>query len=132
MNMFTVACLAIGAIVVGGSLVFAGVNYSISKKEAPGKIAELRDSIKVIEEEINNMEALKTELSNAKNYLISSKNSFTNGGWVNNGIPLANNEFSTSIGSLDTAISECDKYIANCRSLINGANDQISQLQTLL
>ncbi|MBR6690239.1 MAG: hypothetical protein IKL65_02795 [Bacilli bacterium] len=121
MSLTVIGLSILGATVLGGGGT-ALYYYATEDDRARARIAEIDQEISEYTTIINSFNDLKNKLQNAKNYLSDSKTDFTNGGHVSDGVPLANTEFDSCIGKIDSAI-------ADINNIYNYYDNRISELE---
>lgn len=114
----TLAIIAGVTLVVGGAAV-AGTYYATEDERARARIAEINNEINNCNTIISAFDNIKTKLVKSKDYLSYAKTDFTNGGWVQDGIPLANKEFKSCNSDIDSAIESIDNIISYYRTAIS-------------
>ena len=123
----------VGTLVVLGIVTLVGVSGAIwssctESDRAQAEIDRLRSENLAINKALEDLYDVQSKLESAINYLTNSKNDFTSGGWVNNGIPLANNEFGYSMTKVNSALTNCTNLINGLTATVNANNTKINQL----
>lgn len=127
----------VGTLIVLGIFTAIGVSGAIvsactEDERARARIDELQAQNNAINAALKNLYSVQRKLQSAINYLTSSKTDFTNGGWVNNGIPLANNEFGFSMTKVNNALTNCNNLINDFNNTFDSNNAEITRLSAKL
>lgn len=117
----TLAIIAGVTLVVGGTAVAASY-YATEEERARARIAEIDKELANCNTIISAFQTIKEKLLSGRNYLDAAKQDFTNGGWVQDGIPLANPKFNSCDEEINSAIGSID-------NIINYYNNAIYELR---
>lgn len=96
------------------------------------RISRLQAENKQLSSAIDYVSGIKTKLNSAKEYLISARNDFKNGGHVENNQPLAFVEFNGCINTLEGAIANSTSLIDDFNETIAYNNEEIKKEQAKL
>lgn len=127
----TLAIIAGVTLVVGGGAVAVGY-YATEEERARARIAEINSEISNCNTIISAFDNIKTKLVKSKEYLSDAKKDFTNGGWVQDGTPLANKEFKSCNSDIESAIGSIDNIINYYRNAISELNKEKRECEAKL
>ena len=114
----TLAIIAGVTLVVGGTAVAASY-YATEDERARARIAEIDNEISNCNTIISTFNNIKDKLNSSKEYLDAAKKDFTNGGWVQDGVPLANPEFKSCNDDINSAITSINNIISYYNNAIS-------------
>lgn len=130
MAIITTAALLIGvtAFSIGGSIWHAATE----RDRIQAQIQQLEAEITSLNEAKKYVENVSTKLNNTKEYLISARKSFGDGGHVYEGEPLANSEFTSCIHNIDEAIGSASNMMRDFDDTIAYNKAEINKLKNKL
>lgn len=127
----TIAIISGATLLIGGGTA-AGIYYATEDDRAKARISEIDQEIDNCDIIISNFDGLKAKLESGKSYLNDSKKAFTDGGHVQDGVPLANSEFAACISQIDNAITNIDNIISQYNSAILELEEERRELEAKL
>lgn len=125
--MVTAALCLLGAAALLGICAYAATGDQGELNNINKDLQNLNASVKQATASLTHFDNILSKVNKSIEYLEEAQSDFKNGGWVNAGIPLANDEFNNCLEELRTASNNLIKVKNTQQKNINEWNKNIKE-----